>query len=152
MMTSIYSTSNYQTISSFPGAPHLCHHSYPDSENLKNIFAAYTLCWKSTAPDLLKLPKKRNYILDTFLFARKCLLLGNVKNRETSEHMAFSTPQQGLCFCGVTFHIVGLCLRCTGPQLLVCEVGYQDLMSFKERVLEIIHFGGIQNNQNSHGC
>lgn len=52
------------------------------------------LCWKSTAPDLLELPTKRIYIyiLDTFLFARKCLLLGNVKNRETSEHMALSTP------------------------------------------------------------
>ena len=24
------------------------------------------------------------------------------------------TAQHGLCFCGVTFHIVGLCLRCTG--------------------------------------
>lgn len=63
------------------------------------------------------LPKRGT--IEYIFLCQKCLLHHSKETWNTFGNglldlTTVPTAQHGLCFCGVTFHIVGLCLRCTG--------------------------------------
>lgn len=110
-------TSNDQTVSSFPGVASL-------QLFLHWLRKVSNICWlhvmhvNSSWPSFFL--KEGTYWIHFCLpevFAVKKHSKRNVKHLWLNGLLDLTTvptAQHGLCFCGVTFHIVGLCLRCTG--------------------------------------